>query len=104
MRNPIKTSILIVGLALGSSLAACAQTATHESTGAYVDDASITTKVKAAILDDSSLKVLDIHVVTSKNVVRLSGFVDARPMINRASDVAGKVAGVTAVQNDLVVR
>jgi osmotically-inducible protein OsmY len=104
MRNSIKTSIIIVGLALGSSLAACAQTTTHESTGAYVDDASITTKVKAAILDDAALKVLDIHVVTNKNVVRLSGFVDTRPMVDRATDVAAKVAGVTSVQNDLIVR
>lgn len=104
MRNPIKTSIVIVGLGLGCSLAACAQTATHESTGAYLDDASITTKVKAAIFDDSTLKVFDIHVFTDKNVVKLSGFVDSRFMIGRASDVAGKVAGVTSVQNDLVVR
>ena len=104
MYTHVKTSIVIVGLACASSLAACAQTATHESTGAYVDDASITTKVKAAILDDSTLKVFDIHVLTDKNVVKLSGFVDSRFMISRASDVAGKVAGVTSVQNDLVVR
>lgn len=104
MRNPVKTTIVIVGLAFASSLGACAQTATHESTGAYVDDAAITTKVKAAILDDSTLKVFDIHVFTDKNVVKLSGFVDARFMVGRAGDVAGKVAGVISVQNDLVVR
>jgi osmotically-inducible protein OsmY len=104
MRISIKTSCVIVGLALVGSLAACAQTATHESTGAYVDDAAITTKVKAAILDDSTLKVFDIHVLTDKSVVKLSGFVESRFMVARAGDVAGKVAGVTAVQNDLVVR
>jgi osmotically-inducible protein OsmY len=104
MRNPIKTSFVIVGLTLGGSLAACSQTATHESTGAFVDDAAITTKVKAAILDDSTLKVFDIHVLTDKNVVKVSGFVDSRFMVGRAGDVAGKVAGVISVQNDLVVR
>lgn len=104
MRNPFKTSIVIIGLALGCSLAACAQTATSESTGAYVDDAAITTKVKAAIFDDSALKVLEIHVVTNKDVVHLTGVVDSRAMISRASDVVGKVAGVRSVQNDLVVR
>jgi hyperosmotically inducible protein len=104
MRNPIKTSLVVIGLALGGSLAACAQTATNESTGAYVDDTAITTKVKAAIFDDSTLKVLDIHVTTTKNVVQLSGFVSSRPMIGHASDVVGKVAGVRSVQNDLVVR
>lgn len=104
MRNYMKTSIVIVALAFGTSLAACAPTATSESTGAYIDDAAITTKVKAAIFDDSTLKVLEIHVVTKQNVVQLSGFVDSRPMIGRASDVAGKVAGVRSVQNDLIVR
>ncbi len=104
MRNPIKTSTVILGLTLGLALAACAQTATSESTGAYVDDASITTKVKAAIFDDPTLKVFEIHVNTNKDVVQLSGFVNSRPMISRASDVAGKVAGVRSVQNDLVVR
>jgi osmotically-inducible protein OsmY len=104
MRNSIKTSIVIVGLTLGCSLAACAPTATTESTGAYVDDATITTKVKAAIFDDAALKVLQIHVVTYKNVVQLSGFVDSAPMIGRASEVVRKVAGVRSVQNDLVVQ
>jgi osmotically-inducible protein OsmY len=104
MRKSIKTGLVIVGLTLGCSLAACAPTATSESTGAYVDDASITTKVKAAIFEDPALKVFQIHVVTYKNVVQLSGFVDSAPMIGRASEVAGKVAGVRSVQNDLVVR
>lgn len=104
MHNSIKTSIVIVGLTLSGSLAACAPTATSESTGAYIDDAAITTKVKAAIFDDSSLKVLDIHVTTLKNVVQLSGFVDKRPMVGHASDVVAKVAGVKSVQNDLIVK
>ncbi len=104
MRNPIRTSIVIVGLAMGCSLAACAQTATSESTGAYVDDAAITTKVKAAIFDDAALKVFEIHVVTNKDVVQLTGSVNSPPMVARAGDVAEKVAGVRSVQNDLVVR
>lgn len=104
MRNTFKTSLVLVGLTFGCSLAACAPTATSESTGAYVDDAAITTKVKAAIFDDSALKVLDIHVTTTKNVVQLSGVVSSRPLVARASDVAGKVAGVRSVQNDLIVK
>ena len=104
MYTHVKTSIVIVGLACASSLAACAQTATSESTGAYVDDASITTKVKAAILDDSALKVFEIHVDTDKDVVKLSGFVDSPMMIARAGNVAAGVAGVRSVRNDLAVR
>jgi len=49
MRDPSRITVVTLGLALGASLAACAPTRTSESTGAYVDDASITTKVKAAI-------------------------------------------------------
>lgn len=104
MQNPIKTGLVIVGLTLAGSLAACAPTATSESTGAYVDDAAITAKVKAAIFDDAALKVLDIHVVTDKNVVHLSGFVGSQATISRAGDVAGKVAGVKSVRNDLMVK
>lgn len=104
MVNPLKTSLLIGGLLLGSFLAACAPTATRESTGAYLDDAAITTKVKAAFLDDATLKVFEIHVVTDKDIVQLSGFVDSSSMIGRASEVANRVAGVRAVRNDLVVR
>jgi hyperosmotically inducible periplasmic protein len=104
MNHPIKMSLVVLGLALGCSLTACAPTRTRESTGAYVDDASITTKVKAAILADAGLKVFEIHVVTDKDVVQLSGFVDSPSMIGRASDVAGRVAGVRGVRNDLVVR
>jgi osmotically-inducible protein OsmY len=104
MQNSIiKTSLLIAVLAFGG-IAACAQTSTHESTGAYVDDATITTKVKAAILGDASLKVFEIHVLTDKNVVQLSGFVDSPAMIVRAGYVAGSIDGVRSVRNDLVVK
>jgi osmotically-inducible protein OsmY len=96
--------LVVIGLALGCSLAACAPTRTSESTGAYVDDASITTKVKAAILADAGLKVFEIHVITEKDVVRLSGYVGSTSMVGRASDVAGRVAGVQGVRNDLIVR
>ncbi|HTY68923.1 MAG TPA: BON domain-containing protein [Alphaproteobacteria bacterium] len=104
MRNLSRASIIVIGLALGCSLAACASTSTSESTGAYVDDASITTKVKAAILDDASLKVLEIHVVTYQSVVQLSGFVDSPATVSHAGTVAGRVAGVKSVRNDLIVR
>jgi osmotically-inducible protein OsmY len=104
MRYHLTTSIVIVGLALGCALVACAQTATSESTGAYIDDASITTKVKAALFDDEALKAFDIHVVTDKDVVHLNGDVGSPLMIARAGDVAAKVSGVRSVQNDLVVK
>jgi len=104
MHDSLKITVVALGLGLGASLAACAPTRTSESTGAYVDDASITTKVKAAILADAGPKVFEIHVVTEKDVVQLTGLVDSSSMIGRAGDVARHVAGVRGVRNDLVVR
>lgn len=103
MNKLIRTSAafaLLSTLALG----ACAETKTSESTGAYVDDSAITAKVKTAILQDPALKVLQIDVTTRKDVVQLSGFVDSSQMVARAGRVAGEVAGVAAVENDLIVK
>ncbi len=85
---------------LGSS----AETPTSESVGDYIDDSAITAKVKAAILQDDSLKVLQIQVKTYKGTVQLSGFVDSVAMVGHAGTVAHAVPGVTAVKNDLLVK
>ncbi|KAB0663809.1 BON domain-containing protein [Oryzomonas japonica] len=76
----------------------------HETTGQYVDDSVITTKVKAAIFGDKTLKTLQVTVKTFKGVVQLSGFVDSAQSAARAGEVAGSVAGVKEVKNDLVVK
>lgn len=94
---------LVVLLAL-AMLAGCAATRTRESTGGYVDSSVITAKVKAAIFDDTSLKVFDINVETFKEVVHLSGFVNSEEIRSRAGVVAGRVSGVKSVQNDLIVK
>ena len=91
-------------LALPLVLGACAETATQESTGDYVDDSAITAKVKTAILQDAALKVMQIKVVTYKKVVQLSGFVDTASMKAQAGVVAGQTPGVASVKNDLVVK
>ena len=82
----------------------CAATQNRESTGQYIDDSVITTKVKAAILDEPSLKVFQINVQTYQGVVQLSGFVDSALNVKKAGEVAGSVAGVKEVKNDLVVK
>lgn len=79
----------------------CASTTKQESTGEYVDDTVITTKVKAAILDEPTLKVFQINVETFKGVVQLSGFVSTQAAVNKASDVARVVKGVKSVKNDI---
>ena len=91
--------ILLVTAFLG-----CASTPTRESSGQYVDDSAITTRVKAAIFDDPSLKVLQINVETFKGEVQLSGFVDSAQNVRRAGEVARSVTGVKSVKNDLIVK
>lgn len=82
----------------------CASTSKHEGTGEYIDDSVITTKVKAAILDEPTLKVAEINVETFKGVVQLSGFVNSQADINKAVEVARGVRGVSSVKNDMRVK
>jgi osmotically-inducible protein OsmY len=82
----------------------CASTRTSQGTGGYVEDTAITTKVKSAILMDSSLKVMQINVETFKGVVQLSGFVNSAQSAAKAAEVARGVKGVVSVKNDLIVK
>jgi hyperosmotically inducible protein len=104
MRNVNWPRCALVALALTASLAACSAMSGRETTGEYVDDSTITAKVKAALFDDSSLKSMQIGVETMQDVVQLSGFVDSEPTKARAGEVARGVEGVREVKNDLVVR
>jgi osmotically-inducible protein OsmY len=85
-------------------IAGCAATRTQESTGQYVDDSTITAKVKAEILGDPALKVFAISVETFKGTVQLSGFVNSAEIRSRAAVVASRVSGVKSVKNDLIVK
>ena len=69
-----------------------------------MDDSVITAKVKAAVLQDPSLKSAEINVETYKGVVQLTGFVNSRTSINKAVEVARGVKGVTSVKNDMIVK
>ena len=91
-------------LALAPAFLGCAATQNHESTGEYVDDSVLTTKVKAAILDETTLKTLQINVETFKGVVQLSGFVDSVEHVAKAGEVAARIQGVKEVKNDLVAK
>ncbi|MFH1869548.1 MAG: BON domain-containing protein [Pseudomonadota bacterium] len=82
-------------------LAACGGSPTRESTGEYVDDSVITTKVKSAFIQDKDVKASEIKVETFKGVVQLSGFVASRAEVDKASLVARQVPGVKAVRNDI---
>ncbi|WP_291295085.1 BON domain-containing protein [Elioraea sp.] len=98
----------ILGAALAfavmSATIGCSSTPTSQSTGEYIDDSAITTKVKSELLGDSGLRSFDISVETYDRVVQLSGFVDSQPVKARAGQIAAGVAGVRSVRNDLVVK
>ena len=97
-----RRSIFAVFLALTLAIAlGCAANLPNESAGEYIDDAVITTKVKAAILDRPSLKSFDIHVETFKGVVYLRGIVASQSTIDEVVKVARSVAGVKSVKNDM---
>ncbi len=94
----------LVLLMLITTFAACASTPTRESTGEYVDDSVITTKVKALLAEDDFLKSFQISVETYKGIVQLSGFVNSRQTVNKAGEIARRVKGVKSVRNDLIVK
>ena len=91
---------LIAALML-TSIVACSATPTRESTGQYVDDTTITAEVKAAILNEATLKVTEINVETYKGTVQLSGFVRSEENIITAVQVTRRIKGVVAVKNDM---
>jgi osmotically-inducible protein OsmY len=72
--------------------------------GVAADDTEITTRVKAAIFAEAGLKTLQISVETMKGVVTLSGSVDLQSHSNTANLLASAVAGVSSVNNQLVVK
>jgi osmotically-inducible protein OsmY len=82
----------------------CAGTENRRSTGTYIDDKTISTKVKAELAADSVTQAINIEVETYNGVVQLSGFVDKEKTIDRAEKIARKVPGVKDVKNNLIVR
>jgi osmotically-inducible protein OsmY len=87
-----------------AALVACASTSKQSSTGEYVDDSVITTKVKSLLAEDDFLKSFQISVETYKGTVQLSGFVNSRQAVDKANQIAYSVKGVKSVKNDLIVK
>jgi osmotically-inducible protein OsmY len=82
-------------------LLGCAATPTRESTGEYIDDSVITTRIKEAIFREPSLKSAEIGVETFKGVVQLSGFVSSQAAMDKAEEIASSIKGVQSVKNDM---
>ena len=94
----------LVLLMLIATFAACASTRTQESTGEYVDDSVITTKVKSLLAADDFLKSFQISVETFQGTVQLSGFVNSQQAVNKADEITRSVKGVKSIKNDLIVK
>jgi osmotically-inducible protein OsmY len=86
------------------SFVACASTSKQESTGEYIDDSVITTKVKSLLAADDFLKSFQISVETYKGTVQLSGFVGSQQAVDKAGQIATSVKGVRSVKNNLIVK
>lgn len=95
-----RISVFLAAVAL-MAMVGCAATSKQESTGQYFDDSAITTKVKAAIFNDPSLKSAEINIETFKGVVQMSGFVSSQASIDKAVEIARGVGGVSSVKNDM---
>ncbi|MFN3880929.1 MAG: BON domain-containing protein [Nitrincola lacisaponensis] len=83
------------------SMVGCAAPDKQQTVGAYIDDATITTRVKAAIFDDPGLRFHEINVETFDGVVQLSGFVSSQAEINHAVQMTRRIEGVKSVRNDM---
>jgi hyperosmotically inducible protein len=102
-----KLTFLFANIIIAIAVAAtggCASTKTSEGTGEYFDDSWITTRVKATILNEPTLKSSEINVETFKGEVQLSGFVSSEDNIRKAVTLTKEVKGVKTVKNDMRVR
>ncbi len=93
----------VVAVALASGVAGCAVTKGQETTGQYVDDATITSRVKSRFAKDPTVSAMRIHVDTMKGVVQLTGSAKSAAEREQAAQIAGAVPGVKEVQNDIKV-
>lgn len=94
------TRLAMTGM-IAAVLAACAGSPTRESTGEYIDDTLITSKVKAKLVESSDVSAAAVNVETFKGIVQLSGFASSTSERVKAEELARGVEGVKQVKNDI---
>jgi osmotically-inducible protein OsmY len=110
MKSTAKIPLLATALFIASSVlvlpgvTGCAGSATKASTGEFIDDGVITTRVKTALLKDDTTPGTAIKVETFKGVVQLSGFVDTPVQKERAATIAAAVPGVQGIVNNISLK
>jgi osmotically-inducible protein OsmY len=98
------TLAAILAATLVVAVSGCAVSRGQESVGAYVDDASITTAVKARFVDSKDVDASSMSVETLNGTVMLSGFAKNSTEKTTAESLAWKVDGVKSVKNQIAVR
>ena len=98
----ILTAVIMAGALL--NIVGCAETPTRESTGQYSDDVVLSTRVRTALFQDSTLKSSTIAVNTFKGEVQLSGFADSPAQAEKAVAIAKAIPGVVSVKNDMRIK
>ena len=105
MRILFAAAAVSAALALGACATSSTESGQSDTAGQYVDDATVTAKVKTAIASDVGVKAAaNVNVETSRGVVQLSGFADSDDQASRAVSAAKKVGGVRSVKNDIRVK
>ncbi len=96
----------LLGAVLAAALLAGAGCASNQTrmTGEVIDDSTLTTLVKSALIQEPGVKSTAINVQTFRGTVSLSGFVDSTEMAQKAVTAAEKVSGVRSVKNDMHVK
>lgn len=104
-RKTLRLPVFFVATLAALLIAGCAGSSKSESTGEYVDDTVITTKVKASIVDALGVGAsAGINVETFKGIVQLSGFSDSEADRTRAAAEAASVRGVRRVENKISIK
>jgi osmotically-inducible protein OsmY len=105
MTRTLQATVVALGLlGLGGGLAGCAVTSGQSSVGQYVDDATITSRVKTRFAKDDQVSASRVQVETLNGTVQLAGFVPTQEEKDRAGAIAREVPDVKDVRNNIVVR
>ena len=105
MNKPVLTLALASALvATLASTTGCAVTRKQETVGAYIDDATLTTRVKSKFAADPTVSAMSISVETLKGTVQLAGFAKNSEERAVAEKLARETSGVVAVRNDIAIK
>ncbi len=101
----MKTFLVAMAVAIGSLVSAgCAVTSGQSTVGEFVDDTTVTTRVKARFAQDQQVSAMRIGVETLNGTVQLTGFATSQTEKDKAATIARAVPGVRSVQNNIVIR